>query len=525
MIDVCFICDDEKTCLRGVESMNRGTEAFVKIATAASWVAGALLSVYFMASWPRFCIAAVFVVCAMAACGFRRIRICAAQAVRWIDSHPSIAFLVLCSMTVVVYVGLAKYFGISLSDKQFSDYKRIWQGVQQLMSGTWPVSKSWTSTVFYAFAAWCSGGRLEAAVLGGIVLHFLSGLLAFDIARKLGGPLSGVAFAAFILLSPILVLMSFKTSTENLYVFFVLCLLWIIAKVETSELSFRWLCLGGVVLWCTVWSRGEGVVAWATFLAWVGIHSLSRKYSWRRIAASFFVLAIIFALGAVFAVAVNLRTQGVGTFLCSNDNMWPRLIGANQKFNGRCNREDKPMIRDMMIRDGIGVNGEKTPSGRDVLDFMPAASGCPVEALPYVKAEISRRWASMDFRAKIRFVWRKWHVAWHGDDMAEYCSVWLPRDKVHELCQRRKVQLMVELFPSLIALGCILFHVVVATRRMRFAGAVLAVQILMLGHFAILAVTEVSPRYGIVFNVACALPAALAVGCLRNQTTGKGRTE
>ena len=272
-------------------------------------------------------------------------------------------------------------------------------------------------------------------------------------------------------------------------------------------------------MWGTIWSSGEGIVLWPVFILWIAVSACIERWSVRRVVATCLVAVGMFAAGAAVATCVNQRTQGVATIFCSNDNMWPRLIGANVKFTGCTNREDKQLIRDMMVRDGIGINGEKTKSGRDLLDFMPASSGCPPEAVPYIEAEIARRWNGMGFCEKCRFVWRKWRIAWHGRDGAGYCR-WLHPFKKRNSPPGVKAQVFAMSFPALIALGGLLYYAVAAKRRT--VGRIeLCLPFVLLGNFAILAVTEVSARYGVVFNVVWALPAALALagagGLLRKE--------
>ena len=280
-----------------------------------------------------------------------------------------------------------------------TDWPGIWDIAIKASEGIWEASKSWTTNVGYGLLIRFFGQNLYAACILNTVLNFVSALLLAVLCGRWFGRCAGIIAAVMSFCLPYFAVHSLNTATEHMYGMFMiaslLCLDCVWAASSGRNATFRSI-LTGVLIWLTIWSRGEGVLlVGGGFVAAILIEGIGRA-RWRRCGMVCATLFAVSALCGLLAWRITGHINGAKPIFCSNDNLWPRLFGANVEFGGTINSHDYCLMYEAYRNDH--PQSIEKPSTQ--------------ELEPYIRKEIVRRWREMPLSVMIRHVikkeWRDW---------------------------------------------------------------------------------------------------------------------
>lgn len=282
-----------------------------------------------------------------------------------------------------------------------ADYSILWNQAGQWAVGNFVETKSWVTVGFYAFIRRLLGPSLVGAYLGTTLLQIVMVVLASRFVRVAFGSMSALIVSALIFCSPVVAAHVFNIATEHTYSLSVVSALYLLISAKRP---FQMVLLGVVCL-LALWSRGEGILLIPVcLLAWV-VEVACRNGSWRGLFVRMSFLGGIVAIGFCCA-AVAHRQQGTSiSIFCSDDNLWPRLFGANFGSRGYYDSADKRMIIQQYLEEHELPESWNKQSAYGIPEAFTAK--CPVEVVPYVKAEISRRWKEHGIAETLVFVLRK----------------------------------------------------------------------------------------------------------------------
>ena len=440
-------------------------------------------------------------IAAYALCCLKLLRKVILNSVAVLSKHP-IRFLLLvlafgvAARLCLPFVGLARC--VRDESCMGADYVVLWQCVKDVASGSWPISKSWTTVVAYAGFCKVFGLTSWTAFCFSILLQGVTAILCYNLAALFFGRVAGVLAAAMLFLNPVFLCHCVNVATEHTFslTIFLSMLLFIYALIGTRRAC--WMCSAGagVSVWFCVWSRGEGILLWPVLLGTLALLCFVRRIPIRRGFAVLFISLSCIVCGSVLALAVNHHTSGARTVLCSDDNWWPRLFGANVVTDGMVNSEDMWMIFRRYEKD----NGDPFGWGEVAAHNTPVGflAKCPPQVIPYISDEIISRWSKMSFAEKIGFVLRKEIRDWAVDDT----PLTMPRHKTLMFIQR----VLVSIIPSVVVALASLWFIAIVLRRIelneeRVDMLILLVAGLVAGSLCTYAIAESAPRYGWLLHI------------------------
>lgn len=413
------------------------------------------------------------------------------------------------SWTVIFLVGTLERFVLAVTFPEIvdqscfieggigADWPYLWQTAANAAEGIRVVSKSWTVTALYAALIRIVGQNLQAACVLNLLLNFGTGLLLARLGGRWFGRGAGLVAGAMSFCLPYLAMHSLNVATEHLYglltVACLLCLDCIWTARSAGAVVVRSV-LSGILMWLAVWTRGEGLLLVATGLsAAVLVEGICRA-RWGRCALVCAALIGVSAFCGLSAVRINERIDGSRTVFCSDDNLWPRLFGANVAQGGVINGDDYKLIYDAYAKDHPQATG--TPSTR--------------EAAPYIRRETARRWREMPFGTMVRHVLRKEWTDWNWDTMLmRKTSFW-----------RTVVKVVTVPFSALFACCGLAFWCLCALKLVRgesVSPSLMTVPILLFGSVIVLAVAECAVRYAYLFPLLFPLFVAGALAGRRSE--------
>lgn len=358
------------------------------------------------------------------------------------------------------------------------DYIGLWEKAQMCAAGVFPVSKSWMTILAYGGVVKVFGESLKMAFVASSLLNLITALLVFLTVRKWFGRVAGVISAALMFLSPYLIFHSANVATEHCYGLFVWLFLYLISYVieSKSRLGQFVSCAGAAgIAWLATWSRAEGVLLFPVAASCLVLGVTFRRFSWKRCLGFASVLVAVFAVGAAVALHVNATMSGARTFFCSNDNVWPRLFGANLEHHGRINSDDVQMV-----------------CRKFKCDEECLASRTSQEMTDYIKAEICHRWKRMGLANAARLIVEKEYGDWCVD-LVPFWGKSLPG--------RLVASALAVPIPGLVSFFALLFFCGQAKKWLRGKDigkglCSFGIVIFVLGNIVALAIVESQPRYG-----------------------------
>lgn len=197
----------------------------------------------------------------------------------------------------------------------------------------------------------------------------------------------------------------------------------------------------------------------------------------RSTAIAAVLFAVVVCAGLCAGMGINVRYHGERTFLCSDDSWWPRLFGANVRTVGFRNSEDRELILRRYEQDhGVRIELERNT--------------CAKELVPYIKAEIARRWSMMTARQKARFV------------AVKEISVWGPKSSSFQGWRKPYGESTGWLLRILVGvgmtamLGRVFLRICVGRPPAVHVLFALAPVVFCFGLFCVFALVEANPRYG-----------------------------
>ena len=392
--------------------------AIIKWGSVGIYALGVLFCLFSCLSVRRLSLIAVFGVAALLVCGISRARRLVARMVDFALNRPVVAFIALS--VVAVALRILFFFRIQevgLQRIQRGDATYFWNYAHEMASGFFPDVKSWTTVFSQAVSIKLFGDSVVPVFCLNSVLQICTAGALFAFAKKNLSLGAAIFVAAVTLLSPSIVRLNCATMSESLYyLFLALSLLSVSAWIRGRRLPA--LLAMPFLIWLTIWTRGEGVlllliVPTCLLIDCLRVGREKRAKSVLALGALCIALVGLASLG----YAINDRFHGTHTSLCSNDSWWPRLYGSNVASKGRVPGSktspkgmkllsDKAIMLERYRKDHAG-----DPDGGK-LELKPMH--CPAELIPYIKAEISRRWATLSFLEKVRFVMVKEWLPWNN---------------------------------------------------------------------------------------------------------------
>lgn len=387
-------------------------------------------------------------------------------------------------MLVLMFPGLVdQTMSYTPSGVLITDWPGIWDIAIKASEGIWEASKSWTTTLGYGMLIDVFGQNLHAACVLNTVLNLVSALLLAILCGRWFGRRAGIIAAAMSFCLPYFAVHSLNTATEHMYGMFMtaslLCLDCVWSASSGRNAIFRSI-LAGVLIWLTIWSRGEGVLLLGVcFVSAILIEGILRV-RWRRCGMVCAALFAVSALCGLLAWRINGHINGAKTVFCSNDNLWPRLFGANVESGGTINGPDYCLMYEAWRNDH--PQSIEKPSTQ--------------ELEPYIRKEIARRWREMPLRVMIRHIIKK--------EWRDWCVDTLPLRMANNAFWRIGVKVATVPFSTFLAVCGLMFWLLFALKVVRGAqtirqGACVMISILLLGNVVVLAVAESSYRYGHLF--------------------------
>lgn len=294
------------------------------------------------------------------------------------------------------------------------DSRTYWGWARQMAAGEFPNAKSWVAPGLYAVVIRLFGDSLLGGVCLNALLHTGTAVLVFLLGRRIAGTSAGLFATAVFFFA--YARCTLEIYGEHVY-FALLALAFLLLTVWREQPRPVLAAMIAAVSLAVLWTRGDGglllfIIAPSLFLATAVLERGKRS----RAVAAVAVFAAVVACGLCAGRAANETWHGTHTALCSDDSWWPRLYGCNLAFKGHW----------AMTLPGHSEKVVSTGDKRLILDRFEKAHGwrprlhaseCPPELVPYIRAEISRRWRAMSLRQKLRLVLHKERHVW--------CGVWL----------------------------------------------------------------------------------------------------
>ena len=477
---------------------------FMKWGSVGIYALGVLFCLCSCLSVRRLSLIAVFGVAAFLVFRISRARRLVARMVDFALNRPVVTFIALS--VVAVALRIVFYFRIlevGLQRIQKGDATYFWNYAQEMASGSFPDVKSWTAVFSQAVSIKLFGDSVVPVFCLNSVLQVCTAAALFAFAKKNLSLGAAMFVAAVSLLSPSIVRLNCATMSESLYYLF-LALSLLAVSVWIRDRRFPALLAMPLLIWLTIWTRGEGVLLLLIVPTCLLIDCLRvGRENRTRSAWALGALCILLVGFASLGYAINVRYHGTHTPMCSYDSWWPRLYGSNVASKGRVPGpktspkgmkllSDKTIMLERYRKDHAG-----DPDGGKI-ELKPMH--CPTELIPYIKAEISRRWAALSFWEKVRFVMVKEWLPWNNP--------YTGRGEVPD--QRMGRILVSDILTTLaILLCCIgLIERIIGVMRERSSGDALLQCIPLLYLFGIvctMAVAESCIRHGTIALLICPL--------------------
>ena len=391
---------------------------FLKWGSVVVYALGVLFCLFSCLSYRRMSLVAVIGATAFFVFKCSCARRLVSRMAEFARNRPLSAFVSLSAVAVALrMVFYRKILEVGLERMQKGDASHFWNYAHEMAAGSFPDVKSWTTVFSQAVSIKLFGYSVVPVFCLNSVLQICTAAALFAFAKKHFSLGAAMFVAAASLLSPSIVRLNCATMSESLYyLFFALSLLSLSAWVRDRRLSA--LLAMPFLIWLTIWTRGEGILLLLIAPACLLVDCLMVAREGRTRAACGLVALCVALVGfASLGYAVNARFHGTHTPLCSYDSWWPRLYGANVASRGRVPGprtspkgmkllSDKTIIYERYRKDHSGDPG----GGR--LERKPMH--CPAELVPYIKDEISRRWAALSLWEKVWFVVAKEWLPWNN---------------------------------------------------------------------------------------------------------------
>ncbi len=408
----------------------------------------------------------------------------------YLVTHPWRTFWV-----IILCGGLLRYLFVFVYPttlyNQNVDFTILWGHACSLANGEWGISKSWTTVCTYSLIAKLINSTKIAAFCGTLIIQILTFLFAFLLMRKWSSIYNALLFVALLTFSPMIISHTPNTATEHTLLCMTFAAFYFTVRIYDSlklHHTIGWATLAGLSLWLATWSRGEGVILWCLIPMILLISWICKKMKAKKCVLGLVSLMSIFILGTYSAFIINDKTSGTKTIFCSDDNLWPQLFGANLQYNGTWNPYDKPLIWERYKKDHP-ENTWQLMEG-DYLIPEQLYAKCPIELVPYVKAEIKERWSTMTPVQMLTLLVRKAQTVWWSDN--NYAAI--------NIINKPGVYLERMLFSGYaitIICGTFIFFVILfLTKRIPTHITLWMPLIYLGGNVVLLCLTEASPRYG-----------------------------
>lgn len=419
----------------------------------------------------------------------------------WIVRHEALSVFLIVLIGIVLRMALAilydDYYWRNPEPvyTPWNDSYVIVAQARQFAAGQMPETKSWGTILFYGGLLKVLGNNIRILVAATIVIDLATSVGVYFATKKWFGATAGVVAGVLVCWSPTLVYFSFRLLTEHLYFFFVVMAIVLMQRAtDCGRRTFPIaIVVVSAVIWMATWTRSEGVVLWVALLVPVCSKLIFQK-RYLRAVTGVFLAALMFGLGAVFAISVH-RGGDQGIF-SSNDSWWPRLHGACREKHGRFGGGRAEVARKFETR----YPGRK---------FHYELGMCPKEAVPIIREEIARRWKSMTKLEMVMFIIEKEIWDWSGFGVDFRMKSFATR------CFAYFANHAIPLLVSLLALLSFLYFL-----RNGCDIETLAPLLIVAGVAAVLAITESLPRYGMIMEVLFPIYAAKGMQCFQRRTVG-----
>ena len=328
------------------------------------------------------------------------------------------------SVCIVICIGLILralfyyvHLGAMLLENQTKDCLIFFNEAKEMASGSFPETKSWVTVGCYALLIRLFGESVLPLCLLNIFLQILSLVLIYLIGRRMFNSLVAVFAVMAYFWSPVFIPFSFYLYAEHFFYPLVL-LQFLLLSLWSEKNNMLYAIAMGLTILVTLWTKTDAGVFIAVITLFVFLTDAILKHGIKAVLLSLSALFAVVFSGLCWSSATNQKYHGTHTFLCSQDGYWPRYFGANVANKGRVKMEDKLAMYDAYEKD----TGEK---------LVFRHNHCPSVLVPYIRAEIHRRWSSMTFKTKIKLIYQKEAFSWQTLYNSDYRTQLLA--KVHTI--------------------------------------------------------------------------------------------
>jgi len=311
----------------------------------------------------------------------------------------------IASVCLVVVIGLVLralfyyvHLGTMLLENQTNDCLIFLNEAKEMASGSFPETKSWVTVGCYALLIRLFGESVLPLCLLNNLLQILSLVLIYFLGRRMFNSLVAVFAVMAYYWSPMFIPFSFSLQAEHFFYPLVL-LQFLLLALWSEKNNLLYAAAMGLTILATLWTKTDAGVFIAVITLFVFLTDAILKRRIRAVLFSLSVLSVIVVAGLCWSSAINQKYHGTHTFLCSQDGYWPQYFGANAANKGRVKMKDKLAMYEAYEKD----TGEK---------LVFRHNHCPSVLVPYIRAEIHRRWSSMTFKTKIELIYQKEAFSW-----------------------------------------------------------------------------------------------------------------
>ena len=419
------------------------------------------------------------------------------------ERHPMRIFVLIALFAVALRM-LYSMMIPNLEAVQGRDAMVFLQYAGKMAHGEFPAVKSWGICLVHAVRIKLFGSSLLSVPFVNFVFQLLGAWCLTKAIRCFQNWFVAIGVAAVYLLSPSSAFLTFKAASEPLFFFFVFASMWALIRLALSR-SLLDAVAFAILVWLSIWTRGEGVLLFGALLAvFGGIAVTSHRLLMRnRCVAKLLIVAGMSLAFAAAAYRINVIYHHEKTFFCSNDSYWPRLCGCNLSTDGRlrlqgrrAKREARGESRHKQFIVSRYLADHPDDPGGYIANMTPQT--CPQVLVPYIREEIDRRWRAMDTKTMFCFIVRK---LWYP-----FCNAW-PSDRQNKVMPESMVlwRFLHEFLPTCVfALGAVAFFRMLVEAccgecRLSLRPVLSSIPcVYMLGMVCVVAIGESNLRYGLI---------------------------
>ena len=341
----------------------------------------------------------------------------------YVITHPidSIAHHPATSLCLVICIGLLFrilfYYiklGTVLEAYQPGDCQIFFNEAKEMAAGSFPETKSWVTVGCYALLIKLFGESYFPLCILNMILQIACLLLLYLVGRRMFNSFSALLATMAFYWSPHFISIVFQLYIEHFY-FTLVLFQFLLLYLWTRKRNVLYFAIMGLTILITLWTKTEAgifliIISIFFFLA----NAILSYHALKSIIIGGVIMLLVIICGLYCSYSLNQKYHKTSTCLCSKDGYWPQYFGANYANQGKAKNEDKLALYETYYKE-TGIR----------LEFRP--NHCPAVLVPYIQAEIRRRWSAMSLKEKIHHVYVKEAYSWQMIDNPRYDTELIPK--------------------------------------------------------------------------------------------------